>query len=305
VRAVSVNPVDYKKRQTKNFFSGIGVQDIDPAIYGWEASGVVVATGSDVKKFNVGDEVYFGGNVLRPGANAEFTLVDERIAAKKPKSFTHEQAAALPLTLITAWEAFEELMRAEIQDEKNPKTMLIIGGAGGVGSIAIQLAKKVWKFRTIATASRPESVEYCKKMGADHVIDHRDLRGQLDKLGVKTVDFLFDCYSSGDIIEQLPSLMSTAGHVTFVLPVNNLVPFFARRIGISFEWMFGRPQFDEEQEKHGEILQKVADLIDQGVITDRVTKIYPNLFEDLPKAHQDIETGHTLGKVVLRVPKKH
>lgn len=125
--------------------------------------------------------------------------------------------------------------------------MLIIGGAGGVGSIAIQLAKKVWKFRTIATASSPASVAYCKKMGADHVLDHNNLRQQLDKLGVKSVDFLFDCYSSGDIVEHLPNLMSSAGHVTFVLPVNNLVPLFAKRIGISFEWMFGRPQFDEEQ----------------------------------------------------------
>ncbi len=128
--------------------------------------------------------------------------------------------------------------------------MLIIGGAGGVGSIAIQLAKKVWKFRTIATASRAESVEYCKKMGADHVIDHKDLRQQLDKLHVKSVDFILDCNSSGDLFEQLPSLLSYGGHATFILPIGkpqSLVPLFTKRIIISFEWMFGRSQLDEEQ----------------------------------------------------------
>jgi len=128
--------------------------------------------------------------------------------------------------------------------------VLIIGGAGGVGSIAIQLAKRVWKLRTIATASRSESVQFCKKMGADLVIDHRDLRQQLDKVNVKHVDYILDCNSSGDLFEQLPSLLTSAGHATFILPIikpQNLVPLFTRRIAISFEWMFGRSQFDEEQ----------------------------------------------------------
>src|SRR5688572_8422404 len=176
VEAISVNPVDYKQRK---------VDSPTPRVLGWDAAGTVEATGSEVTLFKPGDAVYYAGDVTRPGANSEWHLVDERIVGRKPQRLDFAQAAAIPLTAITAWEAFFDRMKV-----KAGGTLLIIGGAGGVGSIGIQLAK-IAGLAVVATASRPESVAWVRELGADHVIDHRkELRPQLEALGKKEVEYI-------------------------------------------------------------------------------------------------------------------
>lgn len=186
VKAIAVNPVDTKVRAPKDQI------EETPRVLGWDAAGVVEAIGADVTGFKVGDQVFYAGDITRPGSNSEFQLVDERIVGRAPASLSMEQAAALPLTAITAWEALFERLRVprKVAAGKAP-SILIIGGAGGVGSIAIQLAAKVVGLNVIATASRPESEKWVRELGAQQVIDHfRDIPAQLKEIGFGQVDYV-------------------------------------------------------------------------------------------------------------------
>jgi NADPH:quinone reductase len=302
VRATSVNPVDGKVRRGGP--AGEPVPDA-PRILGWDGAGVVAQVGSAAGRFQVGDEVYFAGDITRPGAYAEFVAIDERIVAHKPASLSFAEAAAVPLVALTAWEALVETMGLANRPAEPGRSLLIVGGAGGVGSMAIQVAKRVCGQTTvIATASRPASGDYCRQMGADAVIDHTgDLAVQLKRLGLNGVDYILNTavlYNFPQLVEVLNPLghicSIVAGQAGKSLDVTGLMP---KRGTLSFELMFVRPRLDVEPEKQGQILERVAELLDQGVLVGTASQVMD--WTDVQQAHEAIETSHTIGKIVLTV----
>lgn len=300
VKALSVNPVDYKVRTSPQ-------RQHPSRILGWDASGIVEAVGQDVTLFNVGDEVYYAGSVIRAGNNSEYHVVDERIVGKKPTSLTFEQAAAMPLTTITAWEALFE--RLGIEPQKTPvnqsKTVLIIGGAGGVGSIAIQLAKQVAGMSVIATASRPETMEWCKKMGADYTINHHQpFLSELAAIGIKTVDYILCLNNTTQHLPNMVDVIKPQGKICSIVSTQqpfDLNPFFSKSITFVWEMMFTKSRYetDDMQSQH-DLLNQVAILIDQGILKTTITENLGVLNPvNLAKAHQLLESGTAIGKVVL------
>jgi len=290
VEAVSVNPVDYKQRQ---------MGSATPRVLGWDAAGTVDKVGSEVTLFKPGDAVYYAGDVTRPGCNSQFHLVDERIVGKKPKSLDFAQAAAIPLTAITAWESFFERLKV-----KHDKSLLIIGGAGGVGSIGIQIARQA-KLRVIATASRPETIAWCKELGADHVIDHRKpMRPQVEALGLKFVDYIANFNDVDEHWAAMGDLVAPQGGI--VLIVGNKNPLVvdavrAKSAAICFELMFTRPRFKTADmiEQHN-LLNHVADWLDAGKLKGTLKQtLSPINAANLRKAHAQLESGSTIGKIVL------
>ena len=291
VEAVSVNPVDYKQRQAGS---------ATPRVLGWDAAGTVEKAGNEVTLFKPGDAVYYAGDVTRPGCNSQFHLVDERIVGKKPKSLDFAQAAAIPLTAITAWESFFERLKV-----KHDHSMLIIGGAGGVGSIGIQIAKQA-KLRVIATASRPETIAWCKELGADHVIDHRKpMRPQVEALGLKFVDYIANFNDVDEHWAAMGDLVAPQGGI--VLIVGNKNPLVvdavrAKSAAICFELMFTRPRFKTADmiEQHN-LLNHVADWLDAGKLKGTLKQtLSPINAANLRKAHAQLESGTTIGKIVLK-----
>ena len=232
VEAVSVNPVDTKQRKAGS---------ATPRVLGWDAAGTVAAVGPQATLFKPGDAVYYAGDVTRPGCDSEYHLVDERIVGRKPKKVDFAQAAAIPLTAITAWEAFFERLKVQ-----KGRTLLIIGGAGGVGSIGIQIAKTAGLI-VLATASRPETIAWCKELGADHVIDHRKpMRPQIEAVGMKNVDYIANFNEVDEHWATIGDLIAPQGAV--VLIVSNKAPLNvdavrAKSAAICFELMFTRPRF--------------------------------------------------------------
>ena len=219
VDAVSVNPVDTKIRRSQ----ASDHQEAVPRVLGWDVAGVVESVGSQVSLFQPGDEVYYSGSLIRPGANSEHHLVDERLVAKKPASLTMAQAAALPLTAITAYEALFDRLGISPQGESEGKSLLIIGGAGGVGSLAIQLAKIV-KLHVIATASRPESQTWCRKMGADSVIDHsQSIPNQLQQLHWPMVDYIFNASSTDQHWQVMCEAIKPQGRICGIVDTTESV----------------------------------------------------------------------------------
>lgn len=299
VSAVSVNPVDTKVRKPKD---GI---DTNYRVLGWDAVGRVVATGPEVTLFNLGDEVYYAGSIIRPGSNSEFQVVDERIVGHKPKSLSNAEAAAIPLTAITAWEGLFE--RLQISHEKNEpqKTILIIGGAGGVGSIAIQLAKHLTSVKVIATASRQESAQWCKSLGADYVIDHNQpFLNQLKDNGITHVDYIFCLNNTDQHWLNMAEVIKPQGHICSIVELTGAVDLnVLKNKSVSFSWelMFTRSLYETDDmiEQH-HLLNRVAQLIDDGKLMTTVKNILsPINAENLRKAHAQIETGKTIGKIVL------
>jgi zinc-binding alcohol dehydrogenase family protein len=301
VKAVSVNPVDYKVRSSIQ-----QIQD-SPRILGWDAAGVVEDIGEDASLFQVGDEVYYAGSIARPGSNSEYQLVDERIVGHKPTSFSFEEAAALPLTAITSWEALFE--RLGVEPHKTPQNrnsiVLIIGGAGGVGSMAIQLARQVAGLQVIATASRPKSIAWCQYLGADHCINHHEpFPDQLKALGIQEIDYIL-CFNDTDLhFPTMAEVIKPQGKICSV--VENKAPLDMNRLknkSVTFAWefMFTKSMYSTEdiQSQH-EILDRVADLVDQGILKTTLTEtIGPLTPENLAKAHAELESGKTIGKIVL------
>jgi len=291
VEAVSVNPVDYKQRQ---------MGSATPRVLGWDAAGTVEKVGGEVTLFKPGDAVYYAGDVTRPGCNSEFHLVDERIVGAKPKSLDFAQAAAIPLTAITAWESYFDRLKI-----KHDRTLLIIGGAGGVGSIGIQIAKQA-KLKVIATASRPETIAWCKALGADHTIDHRKpLRPQVEALGLKFVDYIANFNDVDEHWAAMGDLVAPEGGI--VLIVGNKNPLVvdavrAKSAAICFELMFTRPRFRTPDmiEQH-KLLNHVADWLDAGKLKGTLRQtLSPINAANLRQAHAQLESGTTIGKLVLK-----
>eukprot|EP00743_Colponemidia_sp_Colp-15_P001677 GILK01001833.1.p1 GENE.GILK01001833.1~~GILK01001833.1.p1 ORF type:complete len:350 (+),score=52.94 GILK01001833.1:90-1139(+) len=305
--AVSLNPVDYKVRE--NFGDKSAAVGDSPRIMGYDSAGVVEEVGPEASVFKVGDEVYFAGVLNRSGSNAEYTVVDERIVGFKPKTQSFEDASAFPLTALTAWEGLVESLNIPVPSspaEGQKKTLLVINGAGGVGSLVIQIAKKVLHIETvIATASRPESVDWCKKLGADHVINHRNtLSTELKHIGFSGVDYIFECFdlnhywtAIGEIINPLARIVS----INNAHGALDLSALFAKRATFSYEFMFTRPLFGFEMEKQHAILNRVAELTDAGVIVCTKTASSPLTLANLRKAHQQQESATLIGKAVLVV----
>ncbi|MFC0155183.1 zinc-binding alcohol dehydrogenase family protein [Xanthomonas dyei] len=300
VEAISVNPVDTKVRAPKP-------QPLaEPKILGYDAAGVIEAVGPEVTAFAVGDEVYYAGDIGRPGSNAQYQLVDARIAGCKPTSLSFAQAAALPLTTLTAWELLFQRMPFAFDGARNRgRHLLIIGGAGGVGSIAIQLARHAG-FTVIATASRPESIEWVRQMGAQHVIDHHQpLHPQLQAMGLQQVDAALNLADTDRYWQQLGEILAPQGHVGLIVePRGPLMigdPYKSKCIGIHWELMFARSRYatDDMVEQH-RILNRAASLIDAGELrTTHTETLSPINADNLREAHRRLEGGSTIGKLVL------
>lgn len=292
VKAVSFNPVDYKVRQGRKPAEGKSV------ILGWDAAGIVEKLGSEAKGFNVGDEVFYAGDLTRDGSYAELQAVDARLIAKKPKSLNFVKAAAVPLTALTAWEALLERSITYTSDTK----VLIVGGAGGVGSMAIQLLKAKTPATVIATASRPETIEWCKRMGADHVIG-RNIEADLLVLGIDNVDVIFGTTHTDEYIAIYQKILRPFGHLALIDDPKTLdiAPLKSKAINIHWELMFTKSLFDYCQASQGTILSDVAVLIDTGKIKTTLTKVVPTNVDGIREAHQLLECGSAIGKIVMEM----
>jgi NADPH2:quinone reductase len=298
IKAISVNPVDYKVRQ--NSAKGTTLQA--PKIIGWDAVGTVEEIGTEVTLFKKGDEVYYSGDLNRSGCNAEYQLVDERIVGKKPVSLSYPESAAMPLTTITAWEMLFERFR--VTDKDKGKSILIIGGAGGVGSIATQIAKQVAGLVVICTASRTESREWCEQQGADHIVDHTDLINEVRKAGFQYVDFIMDCVDVNLYWDAFVELIKPQGRIGSISdPKAPVILSQLKRKSVSFHWelMYTRSLFQTEDmiEQH-HILHTVADLFDDGTLKSTLNNTLQGFTVDnLKEAHRLLESGKAIGKTVI------
>jgi zinc-binding alcohol dehydrogenase family protein len=298
VEAISVNPVDTKVRAPK--------PDVEknPRILGWDAAGVVEAVGPEVKRFKPGDEVYYAGDITRPGSNAEFQLVDERIVGHKPHTLTFAEAAAMPLTALTAWESLFDRMNIDRHGANHGQSLLIIAGAGGVGSIAIQLARLAGLV-VIATASRPETQLWVTNMGATHVVDHRQhLPTQLGALNFACVHFIANFANTDIYWSVMAELIRPQGKIVCV--VDNKSPIDLKLLksksaSLAWEFMFTRPMFQTpDMNAQGLILDDVAALIDAKKLRSTITEtLVPINAANLRQAHARLESGRTIGKLVL------
>ena len=292
VQAVSVNPVDVKVR------AGLGRQS-EPKILGYDAAGVVEAVGRDVSTFAVGDEVWYAGDITRQGSNAELQAVDSRIVSRKPASLGFAEAAALPLTTITAWEALFDRLRLNPSSQGD---LVVLGGAGGVGSIMIQLAKELTSTRVLASAGRPESREWVTSLGAHAVVDHTNLVASVLDFAPAGVDHLFTPHSTGNV-DGFAEIMKPFGEIVAIDDPEalDLMPLKSKSITWHWELMFTRSLFGTpDMGEQSRLLAEVADLVDAG----RVQSTLSNVIEDfsaagLREAHRLVETGHTIGKVVV------
>ena len=299
VKAISVNPVDTKRRAPRDQV------ETAPKILGWDAAGVVSVAGPDCRLFRPGDAVYYAGSVTRQGANCQFHLVDERIAGRKPANLSFAEAAALPLTTLTAWELMFERMGISKTGEHAGRTVLILGGAGGVGSIAIQLAKKLARLKVIASASRPETVAWCKGLGADAAVDHtQPLPGQLKALGEAEVDYVL-CFSGTDAYwNSFPGLLKPQGKLGLIVraarPVD-LSILHDKSIAVCLEGMFTRSTFHApDMAAQHALLDEAAGLIEAGVLKTTLAQNLGGIdAAGLRRAHAMLEAGHVIGKLVL------
>lgn len=294
VNAFSVNPVDTKVRQ--------GLIQANPSnILGWDAVGVITKIGTEVQKFKVGDEVWYAGDLTREGSNAEYQAVDERIISLKPKTISDIESAALPLTALTAWEMLFDRLSIDVNESGS---ILIIGGAGGVGSIAIQLLKAITKLTVIATASRPETQIWVKNLGADYVIDHhQNLNVQLEKLAIDAPKYVFSTTHTASYISQIADLIAPQGKLGLIDDPEqfDIIPFKAKSVSVHWELMFTRSLFStSDLAQQGKILQHLANLVDENKVKTTLNQHLGQIsINTLTDAHQLIESGHSQGKIVL------
>jgi zinc-binding alcohol dehydrogenase family protein len=291
VEAVSVNPADVKRRASLPASESA-------VILGFDAAGVVEAVGAEVTTIAVGDDVWYAGDISRQGSNAQFHAVDERIVARKPVSLSYADAAALPLTTITAWETLFE--RFGLGAESSG-ALLVLGAAGGVGSVMIQLAKALTRVRVIATASRDDSRQWATQMGADAVIDHHDLRAQALGVAPDGVDFLFSPHSR-DNVDTYAEIMRPFGHITAIDEPDSLdlLPLKEKSIAWHWELMFTRPLFGFDMVAQQRLLTEAASLVDRGVLRSTATSAVNDFTAaGLRRAHQQVESGRMIGKVVV------
>jgi zinc-binding alcohol dehydrogenase family protein len=305
VRAVSVNPVDTKIRGARHQGSATDTTG-KPRILGWDAAGVVVGKGAAVCAFNVGDEVYYAGELDRPGSNAEFQAVDERLVGRKPKSIGFAEAAALPLTSITGWELL--FNRLEVHEGQSGgqtgASLLISGAAGGVGSILVQLARRLTGLTVIATASRPETVQWVSQMGAHHVIDHtKPLADQVNGLGAPPVKYIASLTATARNFASLVEVLAPQGKLALIDDPATLdvVPLKRKSASLHWEFMFARSMWHTpDMAEQGRLLTRVSELVDRGELRSTQTQTFsPINVENLKKAHALAESGKAVGKVTL------
>ncbi|WP_349973089.1 zinc-binding alcohol dehydrogenase family protein [Pseudomonas caspiana] len=295
VHAISVNPVDTKIR------AGSGATE--PKVVGWDAVGTVREVGGDVTLFQPGDEVFYAGSIVRPGSYSEFHLVDERIVGHKPESIDNAHAAALPLTSITAWELLFDRLGVE-EGGGEGESLLIIGAAGGVGSILVQLARQLTRMTVIGTASRPETQAWIKQLGAHHVIDHsQPLMAQLEQIGVGQVTHVASLTHTDSHFTQLIEALRPQGKLALIDDPKTLdvVPMKRKALSLHWELMFTRSLFETpDMIKQHELLNRVADLIDQGVLKTTLGEHFGTInAANLRRAHAVVESGKAKGKIVL------
>lgn len=303
VRAIAVNPVDYKIRQ--NFPAAEG----EHKVLGWDAVGEVVATGEAASRFKPGDEVYYAGDLNRQGSNAEYQLVDERLVGAKPKSLSDAEAAALPLTTITAWELlFEHLSIGRCapgSTEKSDEIILVVGAAGGVGSILLQLAKAITGATVIATASRERSQAWVKKLGADHVVDHTQPLGpQIEALGIGQITHVASLNGTGSYFESYTESLAPFGKIAMIDDPGplDIGPLKMKSLSLHWEFMFARSMFKAaDMSEQSRLLNRVSDLVDQGYIQTTAGKNLGAInAANLRTAHAELESGRSIGKIVLQ-----
>jgi zinc-binding alcohol dehydrogenase family protein len=298
VEAISVNPVDTKVRQRAN-------PDGTDKVLGWDASGVVVATGADVTLFKPGDAVYYAGAIDRSGSNAEFQLVDERIVGRKPSTLDFAQAAALPLTTITAWEILFDRLGVPRGSTPRSGVILVVGGAGGVGSMAIQLARRLTNFVVIGTASRADTQAWVKEMGAHHAVDHHgDLVAAVKAIAPQGVDYVLSLTHTEQHFPALVELLKPQGKLALIddpATPPDIRLLKQKSLSLHWEFMYTRSLFHtEDMQAQHLLLNEAADLVDAGVLR---TTLRENLgtinAANLRRAHQQVESASTIGKVVL------
>jgi NADPH2:quinone reductase len=300
VAAISVNPVDTKRRRGGDPPGGMRV-------LGWDAAGIVETAGPDATIFKPGNLVYYAGSVVRPGANSEYHLIDERIVGHKPAKLGFAEAAAMPLTAITAWELLFDRIGVKRGEGADKRSLLVVGGAGGVGSMAIQIARRLTGLTVIATASRPETEAWVRELGAHHVVDHtRPWAPQLAAIGFPAVDIVLGLTGTAQNAPQISEVIAPEGHLGLIEGAAGLGAFdhaalFGKSIGVHLELMFTRSSFGTPSmiEQH-KLLDQVAALVDRGILRTTLKQVLsPINAANLRKAHAQLESGTTIGKLVL------
>ncbi|MDQ9170450.1 zinc-binding alcohol dehydrogenase family protein [Oxalobacteraceae bacterium R-40] len=301
IKAISVNPVDTKVRSANN------PPPDEPRVLGWDASGIVEAVGPDVTFFKPGDKVFYAGDLTRPGSNSEFQLVDERIVGPMPASLSFEEAAALPLTAITAWEALFDRLKVAMPVSALPRrSILIIGAAGGVGSIGVQLAAKIAGLDVIATASRPKTEQWVRDLGARHVVNHqKDVVEQVRALGYRYVDYVLILNNTDQHFNAAAELILPQGMICTIVENKGELDvglLKSKSAGFIWEFMFTRSMFQTpDMAQQNVLLTEIARLIDQGILRTTVQQVLsPIHAQTLRQAHAMIESGKTIGKIVLK-----
>lgn len=298
IQAVSVNPVDTKLRL------GAQPEGGDWRVLGFDAVGIVEAVGPEVQHFKTGDAVFYAGSIARPGTNSEFHLVDERIVGRKPTSLTDAEAAALPLTAITAWEMLFDRLEVDRPTAQGGETILVIGGAGGVGSITIQLLRALTDLTVIATASRAETQDWVRECGAHHVINHRQpLAPQVEALGLGAPGFVFSTTQTGRHFTDIVELIAPQGRFGLIDDPEelNAMPLKLKAVSLHWEMMFTRSLFGTpDMAEQGKLLNEVAELVDAGRIRSTATDVAGKIdAATLRAVHAKIESGSARGKIVL------
>ncbi|MCM5553539.1 zinc-binding alcohol dehydrogenase family protein [Pleomorphomonas sp. NRK KF1] len=298
IAAIAVNPVDTKVRKSAVPAPGTF------KVLGWDAVGRVVAVGNEATTFQSGDEVWYAGSIARPGANSQFHLVDERLVGRKPGTLSDAEAAALPLTAITAWEMLFDRLDVRRKVPGAADAILIVGGAGGVGSIAIQLARALTDLTVIATASRPETRGWVIELGAHHVVDHsRPLADEVAALGIGAPAFVFSTTETHRHLQEIAKLIAPQGRFGLIDDPDSLdiIGFKRKAVSVHWELMFTRSLFETpDMEEQGKLLTEVASLVDAGRLRTTLTEVLrPINADNLRRAHAIIETGRARGKIVL------
>lgn len=303
VKAVGINPADSMVRQNVADFGKL--QNSEFVLTGWDCAGIVEEVGPQADgRFRKGDEVFFAGNIARRGCHSEYTLVDSRIVGRKPASLSFLEAAALPLTALTVWETLVEGCGIPLGPQLGtPKRALIIGGAGGVGSIGIQILSRVCGLKVVATASRPQTADFCRKMGAHVVIDHsKDLKAQLTANGIDAVDYVLNTSNPDTNFDALTPLIAPMGKICSLHPITkpvDLASLYVRRISVVYGLMFTRPMLNVQPEMQGAILDHISVLVDAGTLRTTLVTQMPWTVAGLAEAHEYSQSGKAIGKIVL------
>lgn len=295
VKAIAVNPVDTKVRARST--------SDQPQVLGWDTVGIVREVGSEVSLFQAGDEVFYAGAIDRPGSYSEFHLVDERIVGHKPRALDNASAAALPLTSITAWELLFDRLGVQ-ENGGNGQRLLVIGAGGGVGSILIQLARKLTRLTVIGTASRPETQTWVSELGAHHVIDHTaSISDQLEQLEFDSVDYVISLTHTDTYLPQIIDVLRPQGKLALIDDPEHLdiMPLKRKSLSVHWELMFTRSLYQtEDMIKQHQLLERISSLIDEGVIKTTLGEHFGNISaSNLKRAHALIESGKAKGKLVL------